>query len=207
MNFWSVPKEWTGERAYVIGGGPSFDIETAPRLKGRIVACNVAFKLFPYADVCCWSDQRFLVEYADALGKWKGQYRIARGNLPFQPPFDVKILGRTGSDLPHNIRKLSRDPSRVGGFCTGAMGLNLAALFGAKEIVLLGFDMSFVNGKSHWHDWHRSPSYENHYADFFHKHFDAMAPDLEQQGIKVWDCALNGKLQCFEKIAIEGLLA
>lgn len=206
MKFWPVPQEWKGERAYVIGGGCSFNIDIAPRLKGHVIACNVAFKLFPYADVCCWSDQRFLLEHADALGKWKGQYRIARGNLPFAPAFDVKIVGRMEAEGPNNLRRLSLTPTKVGGFCTGAMGLNLAALFGAKEIVLLGFDMQFVEGKSHWHDWHKQPSYENHYQDFFAKHFAAMAPDLERQGVKVWDCALNGKLQCFEKIAIERLL-
>lgn len=202
---WRVPRAWPGERVFVVGGGPSVNPAVFPALKeqGRVIAVNSSFRELPDADLVCWADDRWVRANQEALGDFKG-LRVARKSPPIELGYDVKLVHRT--QPIGDIRPLSDDPGKVGGYCSGAMGLNLAYLFGAAEIVLLGFDMSFAEGVSHWHVYNTVASTESHYTDYFLNHFNAFAPVLKQAGIRVYDCALNGRLACFEKRAIEEFL-
>jgi hypothetical protein len=58
--FWSVPHEWPGETAFIVGGGPSVlghDLET---LRGRrVIVINSSIHAAPWADVLYFGDWRW----------------------------------------------------------------------------------------------------------------------------------------------------
>lgn len=97
---------------------------------------------------------------------------------------------------------------------------NLAYLFGAKEIALLGVDL---NGTDHFYTGHEkrfdcrfvrefaalwkkaySPAFYPHSHHRF-SHWNEIAKQLEGH-VKVWNCSPNSALDCFEKIELSELL-
>lgn len=198
---WCVPNEWTGERCFILGGGPSLNPEIIPKLKGRVIAVNAAFEIAPHADALFWSDQRFLKWNKEELKYFLGKYLIAR-HVPDDTPtkgLDIKRLHR------NLIDPLSDNPTQLSGLCSGSSAINLAYLFGAKEIILLGFDMQMVGGKNNFHSSHKVLPNSRCY-DSYLKHFPPMAKSLAQAGIAVHNTSRNSRLDCFPKTNLENFL-
>jgi len=86
----------------------------------------------------------------------------------------------------------------------GYQAINLAYLFGAKRIILLGFDMKRgKNKKSHWHGEH--PGGLNKSLPFHEwlKNFSGLAEDLKAEGIVVENATRDTALECFKKTELE----
>ena len=198
---WSVPPEWAGERCFIIGGGPSFDPRVIPKLKGRIIAVNAAGFYAEHADVMFWADQRFLRWNVNDMKYFLGKYLIAR-----HPPFEI---GTKGLDIKRLRREpefgLSTNPRLLRGLCSGSAAINLAFLFGATEIVLLGFDMQPVAGADNFHAMHKVKTASRNYDNFM-AHFPPMAKSLADRGIAVHNTSRGSRLTCFPKTNIEEFL-
>lgn len=101
---------------------------------------------------------------------------------------------------------LSFDPKvlHTGGN-SGYQAINLAVLLGAKKILLLGYDMSKPNGRSHWHGDH--PEGMNNPEDGHFKRwkeaFATILPDLEKAGVEVVNCTDGSELNCFRRASLE----
>lgn len=209
---WKVPKDWAGETVFILGGGPSlrgFDAEVL-RGKGRIIATNEAGLAgvagaedekphAPWADVLYWADKRWFNWNRDRLGEHTGRYKIAR--LAPEPPSeqDIKVLPQGGAPL-------SDDPSRLAGFCSGGASINLAYLFGASRIVLLGFDMRADGRGDNWHCRHKQGTDKSRYVTHFMPPIAAMAWPLKQRGVEVINCTPGSALSCFPILPLEDLL-
>lgn len=89
---------------------------------------------------------------------------------------------------------------------SGFQAINLAYLFGATRIILLGFDMQRTDGKEHWHGNH--PSGLNRHSPFekFAKNFDALSKDLEAEGVEVINATRQTALKCFKRKNLEEAL-
>ncbi|MBZ7921653.1 hypothetical protein LAC81_07645 [Ensifer adhaerens] len=87
---------------------------------------------------------------------------------------------------------LSRDPTKLAGFCSGANALNLAFHFGANPIYLLGFDM----GGGHWHGNHQAPARDLYQAEFIPS-LERMSRELAIEGVRVFNCNPASALKCF----------
>lgn len=187
MTGWRVPVDaWKGERCFILGGGPSLADVDVGALDGRIIAVNNAFTLRPDADLLYFSDRRWYDWNRDALDAYRGPLMVTR-QAPRDPAHDVKVMTR-------NLRiALSRDPDEVAGYCGGANALNLAYLFGAREIILLGFDMR-ANGN--WHEMHRTPQSAGAHQRFI-PYFVRMAPELKREGVRVINATPGSALTCF----------
>lgn len=109
-----------------------------------------------------------------------------------------------------NLSKDAADPgglsSQANGLCTGLNGgyqaLGIAVLAGAKSIVLLGYDMHYPGGRSHWHDGHYQGGQkvvvgEHMYAHGYTKYFRSAAPLLKERGVHVVNATPGSKLGCF----------
>lgn len=188
---WIVPREWEGERCFIIAGGSSVKAQAAlvPKLRGRIIAIKQAVQLRPNADVMLLASRDDWFVCRDYFKFFRGHRIICRSNYPNMPRGTL-YLRRTQNGA------YSRDPQFVGGLDAGATALNLAALFGAKEIIVLGLDM--VQGRWVRHhptmpvipDWH------------FKLHLDGlqrMAPELKADGIRVINCSPISAVPFFEK--------
>lgn len=86
----------------------------------------------------------------------------------------------------------------------GYQAINLAYLFGAKKITLLGFDMKRgENNKSHWHGDHPGELNKDMPIRTWVKNFCKLAEDLKSEQVEVINSTRDTALECFNKIKLE----
>lgn len=196
---WRVPRDWEGETCVILGGGPSLKgFDAAPfRGRFRVIGVNEAgLSMAPWADVLYWADHRWLAWNHGRLGEHTGTYKICRHRPKIETGFDVKVL-------PHSKAALSDGPTRLSGFCSGGACINLAYLFGATRIVLLGFDM----GGGQWHDRHLKPTDQNRYRTRFIPTIEKMAGPLRAAGVEVLNATPGSALTCFPMTTLEEIMS
>lgn len=89
---------------------------------------------------------------------------------------------------------------------SGYQAINIAYLFGAAKIVLLGFDMQMTGGQSHWHGDHPPSLNRNSPLKQFAKNFKALSVDLAEEGVEVINATRETALDCFPKMNLEDVL-
>lgn len=203
MSFWTVPREWEGDPCFILGGGPSLTKDDAERVQGRgwVLAINEAYRICSprvhyFCDLSWWLANREKVLLHPA------KYRVSIGT-------DMDGTLRLHSS---GYAHLSTDPGTLGhGANSGFQALNLAFLFGAKTIVLLGFDMrADENGKTHWHEPHRNGLTQERFkwllANRMIPAFWRIAQSLKDAGVRVINCTPNSALKCFEMRTLDEVL-
>jgi len=91
---------------------------------------------------------------------------------------------------------------------SGFQAINLAYLWGASRIVLLGFDMQVGRGgESHWFGSHPDGhGFGNPTIfDSWIKHLKILARDLNDQGVDVFNATRETALTCFTRCRIHDL--
>lgn len=187
---WTVGREWTRHRTFILGGGPSLRGFDAGQLRGhgKVIAINDAgLYMCPWADILFWSDRRWLDWNAHLLHLHTGERKVAR--KPPHVPLDCEV-----HVVDFHPPGLSTDPDAVGGCCSGSSAINLAYLLGSRQIVLLGFDM---NDQGNWHNHHKKASALMSHAKRFIPALEGMAPTLAKLGCQVLNATQGSALQCF----------
>lgn len=155
--FERAERRWSGP-AIVAASGPSLTQDVAWQCQGiRTIAVNDAFRLLPWADalygcdLVWWDYHHGCPDFAGE--KWTSHSLIPKNNkLDVSPSYGLKII--PGADNPG----FSTDPARVHyGNNSGFQAVNLALLWGADPIILVGFDMRPVGGKTHFFGEHKAP--------------------------------------------------
>jgi len=198
----AVPR-WSGQTVICMASGPSLtgDDVQAVRGRGRVIVVNATFRLAPWADVLYGADETFWQHYLpeiDASGvtgeRWTCSSRAARAlDLHY-----VKALPGSGlSLLPNTITT---------GGNSGYQAVHLAALWGARRIVLLGYDMQRTGGREHWHGKHEGGLRNGRNFDFWRRRFGPLAKDLKARGIQVINCTRETALDCFKRAPLESIL-
>lgn len=187
-NPWRVPREWEGERCFVLAGGASMQCELVPRLRGRIIAIKQAVALRPNADVMLVSGRDDPQVCAAYFPLYVGPRIVCRHDYPGMPIGTYHLRRLKGGGY-------SRDPALLGGLDAGASAINLAALFGAREIVLLGMDM--VGGR--WVKKHHMPVIPARHFALHLEGLRAMAPELAADNVRVVNCSPISAIPFFEK--------
>ena len=224
---WQVPKTWQGETAVILAGGPSlkgFDT-SALRLRQpcgcvvhgrtipRVICINDSWRLAPRADVFyyCdrqWFDSQTAINPYSLDGTLSFHEAIYRG-------FWVCGNGLWYADHPqvHGLRfsgqsGLSDDPAALRhGSNSGYAAINLAYLFGAKRIVLLGYDMHVEpSGRTHWHDQPRADGFAGIIKDSFLPCFDSLVEPLKAAGVEVLNATPGSALTCWPIVTLEEAL-
>jgi hypothetical protein len=86
---------------------------------------------------------------------------------------------------------------------SGAQAINLAYLFGARKIVLLGFTMREIDGKKHFHGDHEAPLVQKQlFAEWLHK-MEFIARDAKRLGVDIVNADPLSVMTCFR----QGVLA
>lgn len=86
---------------------------------------------------------------------------------------------------------------------SGFQALNLAVQFGARRILLVGFDMN-DRGGVHWYGRNSWPMANNPDHNNFRRWiaaFEGAAPLLKSMGIEVVNLSPHSAIQCFPKEA------
>ncbi len=155
-------RRWSG-RCIVAASGPSLTEDVAALCRGeRVIAVNDAYRLLPNADVLYACDAAWWDFHRSGPIGWCGERWTSHS---LSPKNDKRAVAEKwglqvieGRDAPG----FSRDPAIIHyGSNSGYQALNLAILFGADPIVLVGFDMREVDGKSHFFGRHKAPLRDN----------------------------------------------
>jgi len=183
---------WDGETVVCVATGPSLDKRDLAYIRGRcpVIAINDSHRLAPWADVLygCggqwWDWHHGVVEFEGA--RWTQDERAAHTyGLNY-------IKGEAGHEL-------SKHPDIIHhGHNSGFQAINLAYHFGARRIVLTGFDMKFSDtNQSHWFGDHPDGKRSN---------YDLMMPSFEslakQNLIEIINCTRDTALTMFPRCAI-----
>lgn len=201
MNLWTPTREWEGQDAFLIGGGPSlagFDFSLLEGL--NVIGCNDAFHLGPsVVKICVFGDGQWWHKNKWKLEKFQG--RIVT-NSPTVKDFKIP-----------NVLQMERQRDGIGtgsslgwNFSTGAMAINLAISLGASRVFLLGYDLSNKGTKSHWHE-HNSKPIENYSFSRFLQGFGKVKSCLPE-GVEVFNITDGtSQLKCFEERSLSELSA
>jgi hypothetical protein len=194
----NLGKRWQNQTVVIFGSGNSLtdeQIEIARKLKCSYIAINDTYKRVPFADVLYACDYKWWNLHFDEI--------IFNGELWTQ---DLKAKREFGLSwvLGRNKNGLGSDCVHFGGN-SGYQAINLAYLWGAKRIILLGFDCQPLDGKSHWFGQHPQGLNQTQNFAMLIGNFNLLAKDLEQEQIEVINCSMKSALQCFKKVEIEKL--
>jgi hypothetical protein len=207
---WSVPRSWKGETCCILAGGPSLRGFDASVLVGRrVIAINDSWRLCPWADVHYYCD----------AGWWNGQIVLNRrsldGSVCFLDMMQVGfwVKGSLPNEADHPHARTVRFTGQQGletvatglrhGSNSGYAAINLAYLFGAQRILLLGFDMRTEARRSHWHDEERPADFENQVIKrSFLPHFPTLVDPLAAAGVEVINCTAGSALKCWPHVPL-----
>lgn len=89
---------------------------------------------------------------------------------------------------------------------SGYQAINLAYLWGARRVVLLGYDMQKTDGKSHWFGDHPKGLNGNSPYPTWIQKFDRLAADLKSEGVEVINATRETALRCFQRANLEDIL-
>lgn len=197
-------KDWRGDDVAIIASGPSAGSAPIHLLQDRVraIAVNESWHLARWADVlyACdgtwWRRNKGVPDFAglrvtydkSAARDFKGLERIDIGRKQDEILFDVPgVVGDAGN--------------------SGFQALNLAVQFGARRILLIGFDMNLRAGL-HWHGPH--PQGLNNPRETFMarwiKAYERAAKQLEHLGVAVVNASATSDLRCFPVATIEETL-
>ena len=84
----------------------------------------------------------------------------------------------------------------------GYQAVNIATLAGAARVLLVGYDMRFTGGRSHWHAGHPVKVAEDRYLQYA-RSYKTMLPQLARLGVEVVNCTPGSAVTCFRMSTLE----
>lgn len=196
---------WTGQRCFIVAGGPSLKGFNFGRLAGeRTIAINRAVESCPDADIAFAFDPR--VHQAAAAGDFGDAARTA-----FAAFRGIKVclyLDSAAAHLPGvfplGCRASDGYPVSLAdgvfhGGNSGYAALQLALLLGANPIYLLGYDMTGEGGKQarFYGGYPWGDGSDRVYVDFKGR-IEKLAPEIAAHGVRVVNLNSGSALRCFE---------
>jgi len=199
---WVVPPEWLGETVFVLGCGPSLASTPVGRLSahGRVIAINDAYRRLPTADVLYFCDRKWWLRNQSYVRRdFQGRYIVTIADRVD----GVKTLRCTGAI------GLESDPGALRhGSNSGYQAINLAYHFGARRIVLLGYDMRLVEGKVHWkaRSKEQPDAQRRTMENVMLPKFDTLKGPLEKAGVEVLNATPRSRLRVWPLVDIDEIL-
>ncbi len=192
---WAVPPIWRGATVVCLGGGPSLTGADAARCRGRarVIAINDAYRLAPWADLLYFCDHRWWSWHRDtaAFKSFAGVRVTLDARVAAEEPsvHYVHNAGREGLNLDRGHLMTGRN--------SGYQAINLAVQLGAKRILLLGYDMRAVDGRTHWFGDHPTETRPGVYVGAMLPMFETIAAPLAASGVEVVNCTPGSALATF----------
>lgn len=209
MNFWRVEQKiWSGQTAYIVGGGPSLLSQNLELLRGQnIIVINSSYLRFLDAAFCVFSDTRWFLEHRVpqpgrelSLKDFKGKI-VSCSTAATGPPMLWRMHRK-------NLPGLAEDPSYLmvrNTTLTAAQ--NLAVHLGVVKMVLLGIDQKVgEDGRSHHHaphKWRPTPDcYKRQQVDL-----PSIAEGLRKLGIECVNASPGSALTIWPLVNLEDHVA
>ncbi len=190
----------------IIASGPSVKRADVEQLKGRIPVLAIKKNV----ELAPWADAVYGCDYP-----W---WRSVRGLPDFnglKMAYAVRActeFGLTRVLIP-DVRSDAIVDGPVGsvgaGGASGFQALNLAVQFGAKRILLIGFDAQGRSGL-HWYGRNTANGMSNPTDSNFRRWrlaFDAVAPGLNERGVDVVNASTLSDVKGFRRMPVADALA
>ncbi len=198
MSYWIPPRMWPDSTVFIIGGGPSLLKEDLEPLRGNgnsiraqhVIGVNDSFKKWPWIPVTYFGDARWHDWNRKYLKKYSGLVvSSSKRTEPFPDVLHVQRVNRDGVFRKPGFVSWNRN--------SGTSAINLAYHFGAKRIVLLGFDMKMKDDNHNWHTNHRHIPDSNIYETRFLPSFQIVARDAKILGLEIVNANPDSALTLF----------
>ena len=225
---WTAPELWPDGECWIIGGGPSMarqfgvpeDVvqkvmtgeyrpsalspHLTPIHDKHVIAVNNAYMIGTWIDVEFFGDSAWYLVHRKKLAEWPG--------------LKVSCAPREGSLTKDGIKYLAKDRHRRFGISrdktkvswnanSGAAAISMAAHFGAKRIILLGFDMKLDKANvSHWHGAHSPGKKAKNPFPRHLKGFKAISEDAKAMGIEIINASPDSAIVEFPRVSLEVLI-
>lgn len=200
-----VPRLWPQSTVVCIASGPSLTREDCDLVRDahregqvKVIVINTSYQLAPWADCLYACDARWW-KWHDGARDFQGlKYSLQDARVKDYGVTVLKNTGTTGLDVrPSGLRT---------GHNSGYQAINLAVHFGAKQIVLLGYDLKRApDGKVHWHGDHRQAV--NVPLSLFLPTFQTLVQPLQKLGVSVVNCSRETALTCWPRVALRDALS
>lgn len=185
--------DWFGEVAAVVAAGESAAIAGVGLLRGRcrVIAVNRSYELVPWAEALYGADGLFWDHYPAARSFAGLRVTASRDAARAHRLQLVTVSGEH--------RFLVDQPGTIGhGGHSGFQAINLAVQFGARKLLLIGFDLS----GDHWHAKHPTRNPRPQTLDKWRRRLDAEADRLAELDIAVVNCSLASALTRYQKLPL-----
>lgn len=198
-------QDWSNDIVVIIASGPSATDYQYDQFKDQAkwIAVNTSYKLAPWADVVLAADGGWWLHHR-GLPDYKGLKVTLDWTVSRQ--LEIPLL-----KLIKHVKDISIDiPGTVGmGGHSGFYAINLAIQFGAKKIILSGFDLRIDNG-IHWHGPH--PKGLNNPVEYrmrkLREHLDSQSKVFKNLKVEVVNVSISSSLKAYQKLSLpEALLA
>ena len=182
-----------------LGGGPSLAAADVAHCRGRarVIAVNDAYRLAPWADVLYACDAKWW-RWHDGAPDFRGlKVTLERPEYP-----GLKRLrqgARRGFDPDPGVLATGRN----GGY----QAIHLSVHLGAKRVLLLGYDMRIVAGRTHWFGEHPVESKPEVFAKAMLPCFDSLVAPLAARRVQVINCTPESPLKAFPRARLRDVLA
>lgn len=193
--------DWSSKPVLLVASGPSAKSANIEVLRGRVFAMAIkeGIELCPWADAVygCdgpwWQHKKGLPNFTGLKMAWQGPTQLYAGVIPVRIPntkSDSILLGEVGI---------------VGsGRNSGFQALNLAVQFGAKRILLIGYDATDRSGV-HYYGRNAWPGANNPDGFLFERWqaaFHAASIQLEKLGVDVLNGSQHSAIKGFRKTSV-----
>jgi len=194
----------------VMASGPSMTREQAEHVRGKARAIAVNNQGIP--TLCDgrlepafapWADVLYAADYEwwKAYSKYALQFAGLKVSIRRTFFKEVKVIKQS----TERVFDPRPDHLATGGN-SGYQAVHLAAHFGARRIVLLGFDMRMVGKRKHWFGDHIRPLHSGGNYGVWIRNFTSLAAVLKARGVDVVNCTPGSALTCFRSAALEEVL-
>lgn len=180
---------------FIVAGGPSLLNQDLSLLSSHFtIAINNSYTLLPKASIVYFTDNDWWDVHKEPLLLHPG-IKI-KGSLPTHPIKHPKVVEYS---LVQAEGIVTTKHQLAHGFNSSYAAINLAVQLGFKEIYLLGVDMQWIDGRSHWHQDHHRVDNESVYSQMMDT-FSSMVEPLERLGVRVINLSPQSRLEVFPKM-------
>jgi hypothetical protein len=190
-----------------IASGPSLSVAQlglvgAAQQKGSVhtIVTNTTWAAYRQADILYACDQMWWKVYiSEVRAGFKGELWTRNRAAATQYGLNhITSYGKPGlTDVPNAIHE---------GGNSGYQIMNLAYLFGARRIIMVGYDMKSMGKVTHHHGAHPSRLSNSHPFEKWVPRFKPLADGLRRAGVEVVNCTSSTALECFPRADLEQTL-
>jgi len=198
-----VPRAWEGETAVCLASGPSLCADDAEYCRGRarVIAVKDAVQLAPWADVL-YGTGHDTSRWWDVHGPTLKAFAGARYTLDHTAAKWALVLAMTGD------RGLETEPYGLRhGHHSGYAAVNLAVLYGARRIVLVGYDTGHSPHGDKYFFGNRPDRQVSSPFGRFMEAFESIVQPLADLGIEVINASRVSALEMFPRMTLQEALA